>query len=111
MSEEQTPDAGVTPAAPATRHNSVEALEDRFGDALLRYETQAGDQQVVYLDSARSLEVLEWLKDAPDQKYDLLVDVTAVDYLSRSGRTLPAFPGRLGSPTRPAAAGPINRCE
>jgi len=61
-------------------HPSVTALQSRFGPAVLHHEVQAGDQHVVFVDAARNREVLEWLKDDPEQRYDLLVDVTAVDY-------------------------------
>ncbi len=61
-------------------HPSVTALQSRFGSAVLHHEVQAGDQQVVFVDAARNREVLEWLKDDPEQRYDLLADVTAVDY-------------------------------
>ena len=61
-------------------HPSVAALQDRFGETVLHHEVQAGDQHVVFLDAARNREILEWLRDDPEQRYDLLVDVTAVDY-------------------------------
>ena len=84
---EQGPEASERPTAtprgshgdPAD-HPSVTALQSRFGDTVLHHEVQAGDQHVVFLDAARNTEVLEWLKDDPEQRYDLLVDVTAVDY-------------------------------
>ncbi|MCH2462701.1 MAG: NADH-quinone oxidoreductase subunit C [Gemmatimonadetes bacterium] len=61
-------------------HPSVTALQDRFGETVLHHEVQAGDQHVVFVDAARNREILEWLRDDPEQRYDLLVDVTAVDY-------------------------------
>ncbi len=61
-------------------HPSVAAIEDRFGEAVLRQELQAGDQHVVFIEPPRNTEILGWLKEDPDQHYDLLVDVTAVDY-------------------------------
>lgn len=69
--------AGVDPAA---AHPSVPALRGRFSDAILRHEVTAGDEHVVHVDPARSLEVLAWLKDDPEQHYKLLCDVTAVDF-------------------------------
>jgi len=62
------------------KHPSVLALEDQFGDAILRNEVAAGDQHIVFIDPDRSLEILGWLRDSPDQQYDLLRDVTAVDF-------------------------------
>jgi NADH-quinone oxidoreductase subunit C len=61
-------------------HPSVAALQGRFGSTMRHHEVQAGDQHVVFVDAAKNREILEWLKDAPEQRYDLLVDVTAVDY-------------------------------
>ena len=61
-------------------HPTVKPLQSRFGSAVLHHEVQAGDQHVVFVDAARNREVLEWLRDDPEQRYDLLVDVTAVDY-------------------------------
>lgn len=64
----------------AGAHPSVEALEEEFGDAVLRHEVTAGDQHVVFIDPDRNLEILGWLKDDPDQHYSYLADLTAVDY-------------------------------
>ena len=60
----------------------------------------AGDQHVVHVDPARNLEILGWLRDEPDHRYDLLSDVTAVDY--GGGRPIQvvyqlwSIPNRLG---------------
>jgi len=35
---------------------------------------------IVYVQPARNLEVLQWLRDAPEHRYDFLQDLTAVDY-------------------------------
>ncbi len=61
-------------------HPSVTALMGQFGDAVLATELVAGDQYIVFVPPDRSLEVLGWLRDDPDQRYDLLRDVTAVDF-------------------------------
>ena len=61
-------------------HPSVAALIAEFGDAVRRHRLTAGDQWVVWLDPARNVEVLGWLKDDPDQLYDMMSDVTGVDY-------------------------------
>ena len=68
------------PADPVGPHASLAALEERFGEAVLRHELQAGDEHVVFVEPSRNAEILGWLRDDPDQAYDLLVDVTAVDY-------------------------------
>ena len=64
----------------APEHPTVEALRERFGDAILRHEVTAGDQHVVYVDPERNVEILRWLKEDEEQRYDFLRDVTAVDY-------------------------------
>jgi len=61
-------------------HPSVPALDHRFGAAILRHEVMSGDQHVVFVQPDRNFEVLAWLRDDPSQHYDLLADVTAVDY-------------------------------
>ena len=66
--------------ASASDHPSVAALEARFGKAILRHRVSAGDQTVVWIDRAKSLAILTWLKDEPGQRFDMMSDVTAVDY-------------------------------
>ena len=74
---EQAPRSGREAAA--EEHASVAALVGALGaDVVLRHEVQAGDEHVVFVAPARALEVLGWLRD--HEGYDLLVDLTAVDY-------------------------------
>ena len=61
-------------------HLSVEALRARFGDAILEDRLTAGDQTVVWIEPTQSLEILTWLKDDAGQRYDMMSDVTGVDY-------------------------------
>jgi NADH-quinone oxidoreductase subunit C len=61
-------------------HPTVATLIERFGDAVYGHRVSAGDEHVVFADPARNLEILGFLKDDPEQCYDLLRDVTAVDY-------------------------------
>ena len=51
-----------------------------FAAAVLHHEVSAGDQHVVYLQASRNREILAWLRDDPGQHYDLLADVTGVDF-------------------------------
>ena len=67
-------------AADASSHPTVAALRTRFGDAILHHTVMAGDEHVVYIDAARNVEVLRWLHEDVSQIYDLLLDVTCVDY-------------------------------
>ena len=61
-------------------HPSVDALRERFGEAVLRREVHAGDEHVVFVRPDRAQEMLRWLKDDAAQRYDFLADLTAVDY-------------------------------
>ena len=62
--------------SPAT---SVAALRAAFGAALLRDRVSCGDA-IVWVDGARSHDMLAWLKDTPGQEFNYLTDVTAVEY-------------------------------
>jgi NADH-quinone oxidoreductase subunit C len=58
---------------------SVAAARAAFGDAIGRATLARGETTVV-IAAARLLDVMRWLKDTPGQRYDYLVDVTAVEY-------------------------------
>ncbi len=61
-------------------HPSVPELQARFDEAFLRHEVVAGDEHVVFVAPDRIYPVLEWLKTDPDQAYNFLSDLTAVDF-------------------------------
>ena len=61
---------------------SVGTLRARFGAALLRAEVSCGDT-IVYIARERVHEALAWLKDEPGERFDYLVDCTAVEYRDR----------------------------
>lgn len=63
--------AGVSP--------SVAALRARFGDAIVRDRVLCGDS-VVWVAADAAHDILAWLRDDPDQQFDYLTDVTAVEY-------------------------------
>lgn len=71
--------ASFTEAEPGS-HPSVDAMRAKFGDVVLSHVIMAGDEHVVYVATERNLEVLRWLKEEYQQRYDLLKDVTAIDY-------------------------------
>jgi NADH-quinone oxidoreductase subunit C len=78
--------AAVSPATPRKiRHRGGDAnptaiaLAERFGDAVQRSEVVWGET-TVYVDGGRLLEIMQWLHDDPDQRYEYLSDVTAVEY-------------------------------
>ena len=79
-SSEATAPLGSAAERVAPVNDSVDALRQRFPDAVLRNEVCAGDQDVAYADPERVVELLAWLHDDPGQQYDHLADVTAVDY-------------------------------
>jgi NADH-quinone oxidoreductase subunit C len=68
-----------TEATPGS-HPGVDALRAKFGDAILSHFIMSGDEHVVYVAPERNLAVLRFLKEDSAQHYDLLKDVTAVDY-------------------------------
>lgn len=79
----ETPRAIPEPSPPPSDlppHPTVVGLRERFGDGIGRHEVVAGDEHVIYIDPARNLEILRWLRDDTDQRYDFLQDLTAVDY-------------------------------
>lgn len=61
---------------------SVDALRATFGNTIGRAEESCGDT-IVYVARGPLREVLAWLRDTPEQGYDYLVDVTAVEYRDR----------------------------
>ncbi len=75
--------------APATPHDiphrggpenpSAAALRARFGDAIVRSEVIWGET-TIYIDAARQKEIVQFLRDEAAERYDYLVDVTAVEY-------------------------------
>ncbi len=68
------------PEADPSSHPSVAALREAFGDAIVHHEVMAGDEHVVFVRPERCKEILRWLHDTPEHRYDLLLDVTAVDF-------------------------------
>ncbi len=80
---------GATEAAPATPHNvpregapanpTATGLREKFGDSIRRVEVIWGET-TVYVARERLLEIVRWLHDDPEQQYDYLSDVTAVEF-------------------------------
>lgn len=66
-------------SASAAPSPSAAALRFVFGSAVLRHEVSCGDT-IVYVERDRAHEVLAWLKQTPDQDFNYLTDLTAVDY-------------------------------
>lgn len=79
-----SPDA--TPASPRDVPNrggaanpSADALRQKFGDAIERVDVVWGETSVVVA-AGSLLAIVQWLHDDPAQRYDLLSDVTAVEF-------------------------------
>lgn len=62
-----------------TASPSVEAIQGRFGGAIVRHQVSCGDT-IVYVAGDRAHDILAWLRDDPGQRFDYLTDVTAVEY-------------------------------
>lgn len=87
-SRSHTP-APAAPAAATTPHNvphrggpanpTADALRARFGDAVQRVDVVWGET-TVYVSRDRLLEIVRWLHGDPNESYDYLSDVTAVEY-------------------------------
>jgi NADH-quinone oxidoreductase subunit C len=81
--------AGIEESAPATPRNvpyrngapnpSAAALKAQFGDAVQRVDVVWGETTVI-VDRARVNEVVRWLHDDPQQRYDYCSDITAVEF-------------------------------
>jgi NADH-quinone oxidoreductase subunit C len=79
--------AAASDSAPATPRTvlhrggaanpSADALKSKFGTT--RVDVVWGETTVA-LDKSRFLDAVRWLHDDPSQRYDLLVDVTAVEF-------------------------------
>jgi len=58
---------------------SAAALRAAFGDAIERVLVSCGDT-IVYVSRGRAHDALAWLRDTPEQDFNYLTDITAVDY-------------------------------
>ncbi|MEX2155220.1 MAG: NADH-quinone oxidoreductase subunit C [Gemmatimonadales bacterium] len=69
--------SALPPVAPA------ETLRAAFGAAIGRAEVARDGEPVVYVARERLLAVMTWLKETPEQQFDYLVDVTAIEFRDR----------------------------
>ena len=80
ISSEESREEYVAGKGDPSEHASVAALMERFGDAVVRHRVYSGGQHVVWIDPEKIHEILSWLQTDPDHRYDMMSDVTAVDY-------------------------------
>ena len=62
---------------------SVDALRATFSTAIGRAVVARDGETTVCVRAEQLREVMQWLRDAPGERYDYLVDVTAVEYRDR----------------------------
>lgn len=74
MSEEQAGPSAV-----------LKRVLDHFGDAVLSYHSQHGDDTVVLAPEQR-LDAATWLLDDPELSFNVLMDTTVVDYIDEEPR-------------------------
>jgi NADH-quinone oxidoreductase subunit C len=58
---------------------SVDALRAQFGDAIGRHEVMWGET-TVFVSADKVFDIIRWLHADPHQRYDFLVDITAVEF-------------------------------
>ena len=63
----------------------LQRLRDRFAGAVVETHDHRGDHTAV-VDRAGLPDVLRWCRDEPELRFDVLMDLTAVDYLKYPGR-------------------------
>lgn len=81
MSEPETPADAATDA----EQPLLGRLREGFGEAVVSTHQFRGDASAI-VRRERLLDICRWLRDDPDLRFDMLLDVTAVDYLGRSPR-------------------------
>jgi len=72
------------------RHPSLPRLKDRFPDTGLKW-SEFRDQTTIAVPLEHLHEVMDFLRNDPENDYDFLADVTAVDYLDYPAATLGRF--------------------
>ena len=82
MAEPETP---AIEAAPTPEHPLVARLRGTFPDAVLASHDFRGDATAI-VTRDKFVTIAKWLLEDPDNSFDMLLDVTAVDYLGRTPR-------------------------
>jgi NADH-quinone oxidoreductase subunit C len=61
-------------------NSTVDALRATFGTSIGRASIARDGETIVYVRPERLRDVMQWLRDTAGQRYDYLVDVTAIEY-------------------------------
>lgn len=86
MADPQPPaNAPETQSQAPAEHPLLERLRAAFPAAVLATHAFRGDATAI-VDRAALLDVCRFLRDDPETRFDMLIDVTAVDYLGRRPR-------------------------
>ncbi|MBS1253904.1 MAG: NADH-quinone oxidoreductase chain 5 [Anaerolineales bacterium] len=67
------------------RNPTTERIKEQFPEAVIAVRQIAGEQTVV-VEREQIVEILEFLRDEEDLDYNMLVDLTGVDFLGRTPR-------------------------
>jgi NADH-quinone oxidoreductase subunit C len=82
----QAADVGAQSDVPSiSDHPAVRAVRERFGDAVEEVVTYR-DETTIRIANAVAHDVLQFLRDDPALAYDMLIDMTAVDWRVRRPR-------------------------
>jgi NADH-quinone oxidoreductase subunit C len=81
MAEPETPPV----AGAETEHPLLARLRAAFPGAVISTHQFRGDATAIVA-REKLIDICRWLRDDPDLRFDMLMDVTAVDFLGRSPR-------------------------
>ena len=85
MNEVEETGSGDTNAPETSLDPVLAALQEKLGDVVVSTHCFRGDRTLV-IDRGAVLELCQFLRDEEDYSFDLLSDITAVDYLGRQPR-------------------------
>lgn len=66
-------------------NTTLKKIRERFGDVVLSTHSRLGEDTVVIARSA-IVELAQFVRDDPELQFDMLIDLTAVDYWQREPR-------------------------
>lgn len=81
--DEPTVEENAEPSVP--EDPLLKRLAEKLGEAVVSTHAFRGDRTAI-VDRGALVEVCTWLRDDPENRFDMLMDLTAVDYLGRKPR-------------------------